>query len=64
MPLCEYGCGQEAVYQFKNGKWCCSENVSKCPEIIRIIRRYVTCGNIMIELEPPKQKGGLNSSQP
>ena len=29
--LCEYGCGQEAKYQFKNGKWCCSTNFKKCP---------------------------------
>jgi len=28
--LCDYGCGQEAVYQFKNGKWCCSKTVYKC----------------------------------
>lgn len=33
MILCEYGCGQEAKYQFKNGKWCCSEYTSKCPII-------------------------------
>jgi len=29
--LCEYGCGQEGKYRFKNGKWCCSENWTKCP---------------------------------
>lgn len=29
--LCEYGCGQEAKHQFKNGKWCCSHNHSGCP---------------------------------
>jgi len=28
--LCEYGCGQEAIHQFKNGKWCCCNNFSKC----------------------------------
>lgn len=28
---CEYGCGKEANYKFKNGKWCCSETFSKCP---------------------------------
>jgi len=33
MNLCDYGCGQEAKYQFKNGKWCCSKNVSQCPVI-------------------------------
>jgi len=31
IKLCEYGCGQEAKYQFKNGKWCCSTSTSKCP---------------------------------
>jgi len=29
--LCEYGCGQEAKYQFKNGKWCCSKSHQQCP---------------------------------
>lgn len=31
--LCDYGCGQEARYQRKNGKWCCSKNVCQCPAI-------------------------------
>jgi len=31
MNLCEYGCGQEAKYKLKNGKWCCSKNFSSCP---------------------------------
>ena len=31
MIICEYGCGQEAEYQLKNGKWCCSSHSSKCP---------------------------------
>ncbi len=31
MIICDYGCGQEANYQFKNGKWCCSENCRSCP---------------------------------
>jgi len=31
--LCDYGCGQEATYQFKNGKWCCSKVTQKCPGI-------------------------------
>ena len=33
MNICEYGCGQEAIYQFKNGKWCCSKFLLSCPEI-------------------------------
>jgi hypothetical protein len=35
--LCDYGCGQKATHQFKNGKRCCSDNVSKCLFIKRII---------------------------
>ncbi len=34
--LCEYGCGQKATYQFKNGKWCCSKSHNKCPFMINI----------------------------
>ncbi len=28
--LCDYGCDQEAKYQFQNGKWCCSERCQHC----------------------------------
>jgi hypothetical protein len=31
MKLCDYRCGQEAKYQFKNGKNCCSKNHASCP---------------------------------
>jgi 5-methylcytosine-specific restriction endonuclease McrA len=31
--LCEYGCKREAIHQFKNGKWCCSKIVTKCPAV-------------------------------
>jgi hypothetical protein len=31
--ICDYGCGQEAKYPFKNGKWCCSESYKSCPGI-------------------------------
>jgi len=31
MELCDYGCGQEAKYFFKNGKNCCSKNHGSCP---------------------------------
>jgi len=30
MRICNYGCGREAKHQFKNGKWCCSKNISGC----------------------------------
>ena len=31
--LCDYGCGQTAIHQFKNGRWCCSEYFVRCPKI-------------------------------
>jgi len=36
MQLCEYGCGQEAKYQFKNEKWCCSKSHNSCPHMKQI----------------------------
>jgi len=33
-PICEYGCGKEAKYQFKNGKWCCKPHRNSCPAMI------------------------------
>lgn len=33
IKLCDYGCGQEANYPLKNGKWCCSEFFNQCPKI-------------------------------
>ena len=43
MKLCDYGCGQEAKYQFKNGKWCCSKNISQCPEIKKRMYSSAIC---------------------
>ncbi len=31
MKMCDYGCGEEALYHLVNGKWCCSENIASCP---------------------------------
>lgn len=39
--LCEYGCNQEAKYQFKNGKWCCSSHSSKCPFLKNKIKNKI-----------------------
>jgi hypothetical protein len=33
--LCDYGCGQEARFQLKNSKWCCSKSQNSCPEVRR-----------------------------
>ena len=30
--LCNYGCGQIALYKFKSGKICCSQHYNSCPE--------------------------------
>ncbi len=30
-PVCDFGCGQEAHYLFKTGRWCCSEKFHNCP---------------------------------
>ncbi len=30
MQLCDYGCGKEGKYQFKNGKRCCSKSYQLC----------------------------------
>jgi hypothetical protein len=38
MELCEYGCGKEYKYIFKNGKKCCSLKPSKCPSIKKKIK--------------------------
>ena len=37
MPInfCEYGCGQEGVFQMSSGKWCCSKHRSSCPGMRR-----------------------------
>jgi len=31
MGKCDYGCGREAKYAFKNGKQCCSKKYRSCP---------------------------------
>jgi len=51
MRICDYGCGRESKYQFKNGKWCCSEYYSQCPEI----RRKNSKSNIGRKLEKFKK---------
>src|SRR3990172_20795 len=35
IKLCEYGCGNEAKYLFKNGVKCCSSHKNSCPENIK-----------------------------
>jgi hypothetical protein len=33
MILCSYGCGNEGIYQLKNGKWICSPSKNQCPAL-------------------------------
>lgn len=33
IDICEYGCGNKANHKFKNGKLCCSSNISNCPAV-------------------------------
>lgn len=30
MNICDYGCGKEAKYLFKSGRWCCSKSHNSC----------------------------------
>ena len=46
MNLCEYGCGQIAIHQFKNDKWCCSRNVSSCINIKNKKRESIKASKI------------------
>ena len=39
MILCDYGCGEEATHQFKNGKWCCNKNIFQCENIKKKYRK-------------------------
>ena len=41
MKLCDYGCGQEAHFQLKNGKWCCSKHWNSCPQLKKKIVKGV-----------------------
>ena len=52
MKICDYGCGQEAKYPFKNGKWCCSPHWTQCPDQRRRVSEAVSGkGNPMYQRE-------------
>lgn len=44
--LCDYGCGQEAHFQLKNGKWCCSKSRNECPSIREKNSKSITSDRI------------------
>jgi hypothetical protein len=35
MLLCQYGCGNPGIFQFKNGTRCCAKRFNGCPAIIQ-----------------------------
>lgn len=45
MILCDYGCGQEAHFTFKNGKHCCSNMSAKCPNVKKKLSSTVKKNN-------------------
>ena len=42
VKLCDYGCGQPAIHQFKNGKKCCEKIVTKCNSIKILLKNNTT----------------------
>lgn len=51
--ICEYGCGQEAKHQFKNGKWCCIKYYVCCPGVAKKNSESLKgrCVNAMYRIE-------------
>ena len=60
MILCDYGCGREAKYQFKNGKWCCSKSKNSCPKMKEYMFRNRTGKNHPLYNKDPWNKGKIN----
>lgn len=57
MKLCDYGCGQEARYQRKNGKWCCSKCTVQCPAIRKkLVENHPDSKEIYKNLSPEKKQ--------
>lgn len=57
--LCDYGCDQEALFQLKNGKWCCSRSQNSC-SIIRK-KNSEALKKVMKEVQN-KSRGKLSKS--
>ena len=58
MKICQYGCGKEAKYQLKNGKWCCSYSYAVC-----VGKRVIKSLSISEANRIVKNKNLLNSQQ-
>jgi len=57
LGVCFY-CGKNAFYRFKNGKLCCSNNVSKCPTVRKINSEKNKFKFCKIEHAKRKAEGG------
>jgi len=51
--ICEYGCEQEAKYQLKNGKWCCSKSQNCCSNM----RKRNSESQNKLEVKEKRSKG-------
>jgi hypothetical protein len=51
--ICEYGCGEEAKYQLKNGKWCCLKSQNCCSNI----RKKNSESQNKLEIKEKKSRG-------
>lgn len=62
--ICDFGCCMEAIYQFKNGKWCCNQFVSKCPAIIKKNKEGNTGKSVSLETRKTlsEQRKGISKS--
>lgn len=62
--LCSYGCGQEAIKQFKNGRWCCSRKVEMCQVKRNSLKKLENKGRFKKENVPwNKDKTGVYTKE-
>lgn len=57
--LCDHGCGQEAKFKTKSGKFRCSKANSSCPEIVKrkpITWNKISSNNLSVEIINKPQK--------
>ena len=60
MKLCDYGCGQEAHFQLKNGKWCCCQQHNSCPKVKQKLKETKKKNEILKQIECPICKRLIN----
>ena len=58
--LCEYGCGNKAEFQLKNGQWCCSKHSGSC-----LVNRQKNAEGLKLAyVEGRKDRENLNKNAP